>query len=343
MRALAQDRYGSPDVLHLATVPIPTVGPGEALVRVAAASVNARDWHIMRGEPRAARLLDHTVFGRKGPRVPIRGTDFAGTVEAVGEGVDTWRPGDLAFGESDSTFAEYVLAPQQGLAAMPPTLSFEQAAALPLAGTTAITCLRAARREPTGRALINGASGGVGTFAVQLATAMGLHVTAVCSARNADLAQSLGADRIVDYTRHDFCATSERFDMLIDLVGNRSIRDLRALVRPHGTLVLSGGGVPGEGRLVGPLGLLVRAQLMARLPGPHIAVPLATPSTEDLSELAAFVTSGRVAPVIDRTYTLAAAADAIRYMEDEHARGKVLITVPHRTHNEDEAADPHER
>lgn len=338
MRAVVQERYGSPDVLHLASVPVPAVGPGQIRVRVAAASVNARDWHIMRGEPRVARLLDPSVFGRKAPRVPIRGTDVAGTVDAVGEGVDAWHPGDPVFGESDGTFAEYAVADPDALAAIPSGLSFQQAAAMPLAATTALACLRAGRPSTTGRVLINGASGGVGTFTVQLAKAVGFHVTAVCSARNAELARSLGADVTVDYHRQDFCATKRRFDLVIDLVGNRSIRDLRALVRPGGTLVLSGGGVPGTGRLVGPLGLLVRAQLMARLPGPRIAVPRATPSTDGLAELATLVASGRIAPVIDRTYPLSAAADAIRYLEREHARAKVLVTVPQRSHDNHEGA-----
>jgi NADPH:quinone reductase-like Zn-dependent oxidoreductase len=329
MRALVQHTYGSPDVLEVAAVPTPTPGPGQVRVRVAAASVNARDWHIMRGEPRLARLLDRTVFGRAAPRVAIRGTDFAGTVDAVGAGVTRWQPGDPVFGEADAALAEYVVASQELVAPVPPGTSFEQAAALPLAANTALMCLRAGDPTPGARLLINGASGGVGTFAIQLATTMGLHITAVCSARNAELARSLGADSVIDYTVEDFCAAPDRYDMVLDLVGNRSVRDLRGLVHPTGTLILSGGGVSGQGRYIGPLGLLLRAQLMARLPGPRIVVPQALPSTERLEELAVLVASGSVTPVIDRVFDLDHGADALRYLETEHARAKVIVTIHH--------------
>lgn len=328
MRALVQDIYGSPDVLEVAAVPTPTPGPGQIRVRVAAASVNARDWHVMRGEPRLARLLDRTVFGRTAPRVAIRGTDFAGTVDAVGDGVTRWRTGDRVFGEADAALAEYVVASRDLVAAVPAGASFHQAAALPLAATTALICLRAGDPTPGARLLINGASGGVGTFAIQLAKTMGLHVTAVCSARNADLARSLGADSVIDYDVEDFCAAPDRYDMVLDLVGNRSLRDLRRLVHPSGTLILSGGGVSGEGRWIGPLGLLVRAQLMARLPGPRIVTPQALPSTERLEELAGLVASGSVTSVIDRVFDLDHGAEALRYLETEHARAKVIVTIP---------------
>ena len=327
MRALSQNAYGSPDVLEVSTVPVPTPGPSQIRVKVAAASVNARDWHVMRGEPRLARLLDRTTFGRNAPRVSIRGTDFAGTVDAVGTGVTQWQPGDPVFGEADAALAEYVVAAEDVVARIPTNTSYPEAAALPLAGNTALMCLRAGNPQPGGRLLINGASGGVGTFAVQLAKTMGLHVTAVCSARNADLARSLGADVIIDYKLVDFCAAPERYDMVLDLVGNRSIRDLRGLLQPSGTLVLSGGGVSGEGRFVGPLGLLVRAQLMARLPGPRIVVPQAKPTRQGLEELAALVTAGTVRPVIDKTFTLEDGAAAIRYLETEHAQAKVIVTI----------------
>jgi len=328
MRALVQDAYGSPDVLEVAAVPTPTPGPGQVRVRVAAASVNARDWHIMRGEPRLARLLDRTVFGRTAPRVAIRGTDFAGTVDAVGAGVTRWRPGDPVFGEADAALAEYVVVSQDLVARVPAGASFPQAAALPLAANTALMCLRAGDPAPGARLLINGASGGVGTFAVQLAKTMGLHVTAVCSARNAELARSLGADSVIDYGVEDFCAAPDRYDVVLDLVGNRSVRALRRLVHPGGTLVLSGGGVSGEGRYIGPLGLLVRAQLSARLPGARIVIPQALPSAERLEELASLVAAGSVTPVIDRDFDLDHGADAIRYLETEHARAKVVVTVP---------------
>jgi NADPH:quinone reductase-like Zn-dependent oxidoreductase len=328
MRALVQDAYGSPDVLRVASAPLPTPEAGQVRVRVAAASVNARDWHIMRGEPRLARLLDRTVFGRSAPRVTIRGTDFAGTVDAVGAGVTRWQPGDPVFGEADAALAEYVVTSQELVAQVPAGASLPQAAALPLAASTALMCLRAGHPVPGARLLINGASGGVGTFAIQLATTMGLHVTAVCSARNADLARSLGADAVIDYNVEDFCAAPDRYDMVLDLVGNRSVRDLRRLVHPSGTLILSGGGVSGEGRWVGPLGLLVRAQLLALLPGPRIITPQAVPSTERLEELAGLVAAGSVTPVVDRVFDLDHGADALRYLETEHARAKVIVTIP---------------
>lgn len=327
MRALTQDRYGGPDVLHVADVPRPAPGEGEVAVRVEATSVNARDWHVMRGEPRVARLLDRSVFARSAPRVPVRGTDFAGTVVAVGSGVRRWRTGDQVFGEADAAWAECVVAAQDAVAALPSGLSPEEAAALPLAGTTALICLSAGETRSGDRVLINGASGGVGTFAVQMARDMGLHVTAVCSARNAEQARLMGADVVIDYAVDDFCVASDRYELVVDLVGNRSVRALRRLVRPGGTLVLSGGGVPGTGRFIGPIGLLVRAQLLARTPGPRIVVPQARPTTAGLEALAALAQRGALVPVIDRVFNLDDGAEAVRYVETEHARGKVVMVM----------------
>ncbi len=327
MRALIQDRYGSPDVLRVDEVPVPVPSDGEVLVRVKAASVNARDWHIMRGEPRLARLLDPTTFSRAAPRVRIRGTDFAGTVESVGEGVSRWRPGDDVFGESDAAIAEYVAAPAGVVAKMPAGIGFEKAAAMPLAANTALVCLRAGQIEAGQSVLINGASGGVGTFAIQLANSMGVaHVTAVCSGRNADLARSLGAGVVVDYGREDFSTSGRQYDVVLDLVGNRSLRDLRRVLMPSGTLVLSGGGVSGQGRFVGPLSMLIRAQLLARVSRVRLVVPDAKPSTQNLAELAAMVEARSVIPIVDKTFTFENAAEAIRYLEVEHARAKVVIT-----------------
>ena len=306
---------------------MPVPSDGEVLVRVKAASVNARDWHIMRGEPRLARLLDSTTFSRAAPRVRIRGTDFAGTVESVGEGVSRWRPGDDVFGESDAAIAEYVAAPAGVVAKMPAGIGFEKAAAMPLAANTALVCLRAGQIEAGQSVLINGASGGVGTFAIQLANSMGVaHVTAVCSGRNADLARSLGAGVVVDYGREDFSTSGRQYDVVLDLVGNRSLRDLRRVLMPSGTLVLSGGGVSGQGRFVGPLSMLIRAQLLARVSRVRLVVPDAKPSTQNLAELAAMVESRSVIPIVDKTFTFENAAEAIRYLEVEHARAKVVIT-----------------
>ncbi|XVV06137.1 NAD(P)-dependent alcohol dehydrogenase [Actinosynnema sp. CA-248983] len=242
MKAIVQDRYGAPDVLSLAEVPRPAAGDGEILVKVHAAAVNAYDWHVMRGDPYVARVLSPGVFGRSGPRKAVRGRDFAGTVTAVGAGVTRWKVGDEVFGDlgdEQGAFAEYARVPQDGVEAKPAGLTFVQAAALPLAGRTALAALDGV--TPGTRVLVNGASGGVGTFAVQIAKALGAATTAVCSPRNADLARSLGADRVVDYTREDF--TREQHDLVLDLVGNRSLAELRRAVTPTGSLVLSGGGV----------------------------------------------------------------------------------------------------
>ena len=328
MRALVQDCYGPPDVLTIRQVPTPVLAPGEVLVRVLASSVNARDWHVMRGEPRVARLLDRSLFGRRGPREPVRGTDFAGVVESVGP-ADTphpWRPGDRVFGEAPAALADLVAVPADQVAAVPRGVTFQQAATLPLAASTAALCVEATGAVPGQRVLVNGASGGVGTFAIQLARHRGLHVTAVCSSRNAGLATALGAQTVVDYRTEDFAARTDRYHAVVDLVGNRSVADLRRVLTPSGTLVLSGGGVSGEGRLVGPLALLARAALASKLTGTRLAVPGAEPDAERLRELGALVASSIVTPVIDRVFPFDKAAEAIRYLEIDHARGKVVVS-----------------
>jgi NADPH:quinone reductase-like Zn-dependent oxidoreductase len=327
MRALVQDRYGGPEVLRVDDVPRPDPQPGHVLIRVDASSVNARDWHVMRGEPRVARLLDRSVFTRGAPTVPIRGTDVAGTVVEVGEGVLRWRAGDRVFGEAEGAWAEYAVAAEDGIAEMPAGVSAAEAAAMPLAGTTALKCLSAGALRPGDRLLVNGASGGVGTFALQAARHMGLDVTAVCSSAKAAQARLMGANAVIDYAVDDFCATPERYDVVIDLVGNRSVRALRRLVYPNGTLVLSGGGVPGTGRVIGPIGLLLRAQLLARTPGPRIVAPQARPTTAALEEVAGLARQGALVPVIDRRFTLGEVADAVTYVETKHPRGKVVIVM----------------
>jgi NADPH:quinone reductase-like Zn-dependent oxidoreductase len=326
-RVITQSRYGGPEVLELARRPRPIPGPAQVLVRVHASSVNARDWHVMRGEPRLARLMDRTVFALRRPRLTVRGTDVAGVVEAVGAGVTRWKPGDAVFGEGIGTFAEYALAPADQLAEVPTGMPLDQAAALPLAATTALLCLDETRLTPGDEVLVNGASGGVGTFAVQLAKAMGLHVTAVVSTRNVPLVRSLGADEVVDYTVTDFTRTGRAYDAVVDLVGNRRLHELRRSVRPGGRLVLSGGGTSGEGHIVGPLRLLLAATAAARFLPFEVVVPQAVPTTATLERIAGTIGSGHVKPVIDRTFPLEEAAAAVRYVETEHARAKVVITV----------------
>ncbi|MEV4516204.1 NAD(P)-dependent alcohol dehydrogenase [Dactylosporangium sp. NPDC049525] len=326
MKAIVQDRYGPSDVLRFDELDPPVAADGELLVRVHAASVNARDWHVMRGDPYLARM----AFGLRAPRVRVRGTDFAGRVEAVGAGVTRFRAGDEVFGEIDAAFAEYVRVPADGVVERKPAnLTFEQAAAMPLAANTALMGLRDAARVGSGqRVLINGASGGVGTFAVQLAKAFGAHVTGVCSTRNLELIRSLGADRVVDYTREDFTRDgATRYDVVFDLVGNRSLADCRRVLTPTGTLVLSGGGVSEGGSLLGPIRLIARGRLASRFVRHRVLTLTAVPSRENLATLRELAESGAVVPVIDRTFPLSDAAEAVRYLEMDHARAKVVITV----------------
>lgn len=327
MRAIVQDRYGPPETLTLADVDTPVPAADEVLIRVEATALNAYDWHVMRGDPRLSRL----ALGLTRPRARIRGRDVAGRVEAVGAGVRQIRPGDAVFadlGEADGAFAEYVCVPERLVAPRPANLSPEQAAALPLAGVTALQGLRdAGQVRPGHRVLINGASGGVGTLAVQLAKALGATVTGVCRTRNVDLVRSLGADHVVDYTRDDFTRAGRRHDVVFDLVGNRSLRALRRALTPTGTLVLSGGGVYRGGSLIGPVGLLARGRLTAPFVRQRIVALATSPGRAHLDALREHAEAGRLTVAIDRTYSLHEVPDAIRYLETEHARAKVVVTI----------------
>jgi NADPH:quinone reductase-like Zn-dependent oxidoreductase len=329
MQAVVQDRYGGPEVLELREVTRPAPASGQVLVRVRAAALNAADWHLMRGLPLFARL----TVGPRRPRGRVRGSDVAGVVEAVGDGVTRWQPGDEVYGElglAGGGFAEYALVDESLLVAKPPSLTFEQAAAVPLAGRTALACLREASSLREGqRLLVNGASGGVGTFAVQLGHALGAEVTGVCSTRNVELVRSLGAKQVIDYTREDVAELGATYDVVLDLVGNRSLGDLRRVVVPKGVLVLSGGGPPTTRReLLGPAWLMLRGKLAAPFLPFRLVVPQTPPSPEQLTDLAALVEAGTVTPVLDRTFPLADAAAALTYLETEHARAKVVLTVP---------------
>ena len=328
MKAIVQDRYGSPDVLEFRDVEPPAASGDEVLVRVHAASVNAYDWHVMRGDPYLARL---TGIGLTGPGRRIRGRDFAGTVEAVGRDVRRFRPGDEVYGDlgtADGAFAEYVCAPESLMETKPANLTFEQAAAVPLAGLTALKGLRDIGKLQAGQhVLINGASGGVGTFAVQIAKSMGATVTGVCRTRNVELVRSLGADHVVDYTEGDFTRNGEQYDLVFDLVGNHSLTGLRRALSPGGTIVLSGGGVFRGGSLAGPMWLMIRAKLRAPFVRDRLLVLTTTPDGEILATLRRLAESGGFTPVVDRTYSLDQVPDAIRYVETEHARAKVVITA----------------
>lgn len=328
MKAILQNGYGAPaTALRYGDAPTPTPAPNEVLVETRAASVNARDWHLMRGDPYIARLTT--------PDMPLRGaknrildTDFAGKIVRVGRDVTGLNEGDDVYGEVNGAFAEFVSAPQDVVGIMPANLTHEQAAAVPLAGNTALECLREeARVQPGQRLLINGASGGVGTFAVQIGHALGAEVTAVCSTRNVDLVKGLGADHVVDYTKQDF--TERRYDVVFDLVGNRSLTDLRRCLADNGTIVLSGGGVSTGGSLIGPMALFVRGMLAARFGKTRIIAPQPKPARDKFDALTKLIGAGTVAPVVDRTYPLHEAPAAIRYLEEEHARAKVVLTCVH--------------
>lgn len=315
MKAIVQDIFGSPDVLRLEEVDAPAVGPDDVLVRVRAASVNPADWHAMRGSPWFARPM----FGMLKPKQRTPGVDLAGVVEAVGANVTDFRPGDEIFGARNGSLAELVCGGKNFIA-KPASLSFEQAGSVAIAGCTALQALRDKAGLQAGqRVLVNGAAGGVGTFAVQIAKSMGAHVTGVCSTRNVELVRSLGADEVVDYTADDFTRGGEPYDVIVDLIGNRSTSDLRRALTPKGTAVLIGG----EGRLVEMLTPLVVGRFVSQ----RLVSFIAKITKEDLAELSELAEAGKLTPVVDRTYPLSEAPEAIRYLETGHARGKVVVTV----------------
>jgi NADPH:quinone reductase-like Zn-dependent oxidoreductase len=314
MKAVLNREYGPADDLRLEEVARPAIDEDQVLVRVKAASVNPFDWHVMRGEPYLVRLM-MGLRRQKGNGIP--GGDAAGTVEAVGANVTEFGPGDEVFGSCDGTFAEYAVGRERNFVAKPANLSVEQAAAIPCAGVTALQAVRDhALVQARQRVLVNGAGGGVGTFAVQIAKAFGAHVTGVCSTGNLELVRSLGADEVVDYTADDF-TRSGRYDVIIDNVGNRSLWALRRALTPTGTLVVVGGGLSRK----------LRAKLLNRFVEQRLAGFIAKIVKQDMVALKELIESGDVAPAVDRTYPLCEAPEAIRYVETGHARGKVVITV----------------
>jgi NADPH:quinone reductase-like Zn-dependent oxidoreductase len=329
MKAIVQDRYGSPDVLEFRSVEPPVAADDEVLVQIHAASVNAYDWHIMRGDPYLARLLLREVARFRAPTRKIRGRDFAGTVVATGKAVTRFQPGDEVYGDlghRSGTFAEYVAVPDGQVDTKPANLTFEQAAAVPVAGNTALMGLRDVGDVKAGqRVLINGASGGVGTFAVQIAKSYGAEVTAVCSTRNADLVREIGADHVIDYTQQDFTRGGQRYDVVFDLVGNHSVTGLLRVT--DGIVLLSGGGTSHGGSVVGPMGLIIRSQLTSPFVRQRLTTVTDVPSRANLAALRELIEDGQLKPVIDRTFPLSETAAAIRYVEVEHARAKVVITM----------------
>ncbi len=322
MKAIVQRAYGNTDVLKLEEIDRPVIGDGEVLVRVVAAGLNHADWVYTSGTPLIARL----AFGINAPKAIVRGKDVAGVVEAIGANVTTFRPGDEVYGELESgTFAEYVTAPASLLARKPANLTFEQAATVPLSGMTALLGLRdAGSVKPGQRVLINGASGGVGTFAVQIAKALGAEVTAVNSSRNAGLTRSLGADHVIDYSRDDFTLGTTRYDVIFDLIGNHSLTDLRGALTPEGTLVLSSGT---GGRVLGPMGRILTAVMISPFVSQKLSLFTQNGSSTTLDELRDLIEAGLLTSTIDRTYPLAEVPAALRYFVEEHARGKIAITI----------------
>ena len=326
MKAVVATRYGPPDeVLEIRDVEMPVIGEEDVLVRTHATSLNPADWHLTRGEPQIARLQ----IGLRHPKHPVLGCDVAGRVEAVGAEVTGFAPGDEVFGypfPACGAFAEYVRVPADQLAPKPASLSFEQAAAIPLAGTTALQGLRDRGRLAAGqRILIVGGSGGVGSFAVQIARSFDADVTAVCSTRNLDLVRDLGADHAIDYTAEDFTAGETRYDLILQVAGTTPPSACRRVLTPKGILVLISGDSPG--RRIGPVGRIVHALAMSPFVSQKLTALNARPNRPDLDTLGQLAEEGKLAPVIDRTYSLSDVPEALRDLEAGHTRGKVVITV----------------
>jgi NADPH:quinone reductase-like Zn-dependent oxidoreductase len=326
MKAVVYTDYGSPDVLEIRDVKKPVPNDDQVLIKVRAASINPLDWHFIEGTPYIVRAMG---VGLRKPKDPRLGVDMAGQVEAVGKNVTQFKPGDEVFGARTGAFAEYVCArADRAVVLKPANLTFEQAASVPIAAITALQGLRdKGKIQPGQKVLINGASGGVGTFAVQIAKSFGADVTGVCSTRNLDLVRSLGADHVIDYTKEDFTKGEQRYDLILDNVGTQPLSGFRRALQPKGICVMIGGGGPNDGGLIGPLGRPVKALLLSPFISQKMGMLMAELNKKDLTTLADLMQSGKVTPVIDRTYPLSQIAEAIRYLEQGHARGKVVITV----------------
>jgi NADPH:quinone reductase-like Zn-dependent oxidoreductase len=324
MKAVVQDTYGSPDVLELRDIDRPVPKHNEVLVRVHAAGVDPGVWHLMTGLPYLVRVMG---FGLRTPKVRIRGQDVAGRVEAVGTNVTRFRPGEEVFGIGDGSFAEYVRARPDKLAPKPANLTFEQAAAVPISALTALQALRdKGVVQPGQTVLIIGAAGGVGSFAVQLAKAFGAEVTGVCSTTKLDLVRSIGADHVIDYTREDFTDGARHWDLIVDTAGRRSLAQLRRALTRRGTLVIVGG--EGGGRWLGGFDrLILRAPILSAFVRQRLRPLISKERSEDLLVLKELIEAGKLTPVIDRTYPLSEAPEAIRHLEAGHARGKIVIRV----------------
>jgi NADPH:quinone reductase-like Zn-dependent oxidoreductase len=322
MRAAVRERYGPPDALELREIDKPEPADDEVLVRVRAASVNRAEWYSLRGRPYIAR----PTSGLRKPKSERLGVDFAGTVEAVGKAVTTFGPGDEVFGGRDGALAEYVcVREERAIVPKPANVTFEQAAAVGVAGLTALQGLRDKGEIQAGqKVLVNGASGGVGTFAVQVAKAFGAEVTGVCSTGNVELVRSLGADHVVDYTKEDFTRSDRRYDLIFDVAGSRSWSQLKRVLDPNGTVVLVGGSM--ANRWLGPIGHVAKVRLATLRGSRKAAFFIAKFNKPDLETLRELLEAGKLTPVVDRQYELNEIADAFRYMGEGHARAKVVVT-----------------
>ena len=323
MKAIVYHNYGSPDVLKCEEIKKPTAGDDEVLIKVHAASVNPIDFHFMRGTPYFIRIM----AGLRKPKDTGVGRDVAGQVEAVGRNVTQFKPGDEVFGTCSGAFAEYVCASKSALVTKPENVTFEQAASVPVAALTALQALRdKGHIKPGQKVLINGAAGGVGTFAVQIAKSLGAEVTGVCSTRNVETVRSIGADHVVDYTREDFTKGGERYDLILDCYATHSLSALRRVLNPKGIYVGVGGPV---GSMIGLLAGLAKQLVLSLFVSQKFLVFMAKSSKEDLAILRDLMEEGKVRPVIDRRYSLSEVPEAIRYLEGGHARGKVVVTLEH--------------
>jgi NADPH:quinone reductase-like Zn-dependent oxidoreductase len=323
MKAIVRTKYGSPDVLKLRGIDKPEIGDDEVLVHVHAAGMDRGVWHVMTGLPYPIRLAG---YGLRAPNNPVIGSDVAGVVEAVGENVTRFQPGDEVFGIGKGSYAGYVCAREDKLAPKPANLTFEQAAVVAISGLTALQGLRDhGRVQPGQKALIIGASGGVGTFAVQIAKALGAEVTGVCSTTKVDMVRSIGADHVIDYSREDFAEGDQRYDLILDIGGNSSLARLRRALTPQGTLVIVGGET--DGRWLGGTDRQIRALVLSPFVGHKLGTFISSENHEDMIVLKDLIESGKVTPGIDRTYPLSEVPEAIRYLEGGHTQGKVVITV----------------
>lgn len=326
MKAVVYTKYGSPDVLEIQEIEKPTAEDDQILIRVRAVSINPYDWHLLTGLPYLARL----IFGLFRPKSNRLGADFAGEVEAVGKNITQFRPGDEVFGEaSDDAFSEFICVSEDAIALKPANLTFEQAASTLMVGFTALAGLRRhGKVTPGQKVLINGASGGVGTFAVQVAKWLGAKVTGVCSTRNVEMVRSLGADYVIDYTRENFTRGGQRYDLILDNIGNHSPSANRRVLNPKG-IYLSSFGQP-ENLWLGPMAHLLRTIVLSWFVSQKMASLPVKRNKEDLLVIKELLESGKVVPVIDRSYPLGQIAEAMRYLEEGHARGKVVITIEHK-------------